>query len=60
MKTRNLIFSLGAISATAATITAVYGLTAISPPRFDPTAAFAALLVAISGIIWFKKTSGKR
>jgi hypothetical protein len=59
MKNRNLIFSLGAISAAAVTTTAVIGLTAISPLKLDPIAAFAALVVAISGIAWFKKTSGK-
>jgi hypothetical protein len=59
MKNRNLFFSLGAISAAAVTTTAVIGLTAISPLKLDPIATFAALVVAISGIAWFKKTSGK-
>ena len=59
MKNRNLIFSLGAISATAVTTTVAIGLTAISPLKFDPIAAFAASIVAIFGIAWFRKTTGK-
>ncbi len=56
MKARNLIFSLGAISITAVTVTAVFGLAALSPLELDPIAAFAALVVAVSGLLWFKKS----
>ncbi len=56
MKARNLIFSLGVISMTAVTVTAVFGLAALSPLKLDPIAAFAALAVAVSGLLWFKKS----
>jgi hypothetical protein len=59
MKIRSLIFSLGAISATAITTTVAIGLTSISPLKFDPIAALAASVVAFFGIVWFRKTSGK-
>ncbi len=40
----------------AVTVTAVSGLAALSPLKLDPIAAFAALVVAVSGLLWFKKS----
>jgi cytochrome c biogenesis protein CcdA len=60
MKTRNLIFSLGAISVATLTIAAASGLAAAYPLKIDPTATFAALIVAVSGLAWFRKIAGRR
>jgi hypothetical protein len=54
---RNALLITTAIAAAFIALLAFYSATVSAIQVFNPSAVFAAIAVAVAGIVWFKKTT---